>query len=100
MAGLLYLLARILFRAADVALLVGMLVAGRRDVLRPDADRHERRLRRVLHRRRVHVVRADLDWALAQPLGVLGRLPVVGVLLGLALASKWVALYAIGGIGS
>ena len=26
-------------------------------------------------------------------------LPVVGLLLGLALASKWVALYAIGGIG-
>ncbi len=35
--------------------------AGRRDVLRPVADRHERRVRRAVHHRRLHALRRDLD---------------------------------------
>ena len=46
--------------------------AGRRDVVRPVADRHERRLRRPLHRRRVHGVRRAVDGLVAGALGVLG----------------------------
>jgi hypothetical protein len=71
-AALLYLLARILFRRRLVAVLVG-LSSGRRDVLRPVPDRHERHLRRVLHRRRVHAVRRDLDRLVARPGGRLVR---------------------------
>ena len=37
------------------------------------ADRDERRLRRAVHRRRLHPVRAALDGPLAQSMGVLGR---------------------------
>ena len=46
--------------------------AGRRDVLRPVADRHERRLRRSVHRGRVHGVRRALDRLVAGQMGVLG----------------------------
>ena len=62
-------------------------------------DRHERRLRRPVHRRRLHALRRALDRAGgAARWRVLGRrCPSIGVLLGLALASKWVAAYAIGG---
>ena len=45
----------------------------RRDVLRPVPDRHERRLRRAVHRRRLHPVRGDLDGLVARPRGVLAR---------------------------
>ena len=75
-----------------------LFVARRRDALRPVADRHERRLRRAVHRRRLHALRGRSGRA-----GGGGRaafwlaMPVIGVLLGLALASKWVAAYAIGG---
>ena len=50
----------------------GALRAGRRDVLRPVADRHERRLRRPVHRRRLHRVRRALDGLVAGEMGVLG----------------------------
>ena len=43
--------------------------AGRRDVLRPVADRHERRVRRSLHHRGLHPVRRDLDRLVARPRG-------------------------------
>ena len=72
-AALLYLLARILFRRRLVAGLVGLFVVCRRDVLRPVADRHERRLRRAVHRRRLHRVRRRLDGLVARPRGVLAR---------------------------
>ena len=49
----------------------GALRAGRRDVLRPVADRDERRLRRAVHRRGVHPVRGDLDRLVARPAGLL-----------------------------
>ena len=70
-AALLYLLARILFRRRLVAVLVGLFVLARRDVLRPVADRHERRLRRAVHRRRLHGLRGDLDRLVARPRRVL-----------------------------
>ena len=44
---------------------------GRRHVLRPVADRDERRLRRPVHRRRLHAVRGALDRLVAWPAGVL-----------------------------
>ena len=48
----------------------------RRDALRPEPDRDERRLRRAVHRRRLHPVRPALDGPLAQSMGVLGRASV------------------------
>ena len=45
----------------------------RRDDVRPEPDRDERRLRRAVHRGRVHPVRAALAGPLARPLGVLDR---------------------------
>ena len=98
-AALLYLLARILFRRRLVAGTRRALRAGRRDVLRPVADRHERRLRRPVHHRRLHALRGDLDGLVAGPGRVLGRHSHrSALLLGLALASKWVAAYAIGAL--
>ena len=64
------------------------------------AGSHERRLRRLLHPRRVPAVRARSGSGLAAPLARSGSAcPSIGVLLGLALASKWVAAYAIGALG-
>ena len=91
-AACLYLLTRILFRRRLVAGLVGAVRPRRRDVLRPVADRHERRLRRPVHRRRLHAVRRDLDGLVARPGWRSGwRCRSSASLLGLALASKWVA---------
>ncbi len=50
----------------------GALRPRRRDVLRPVADRHERRLRRPVHRGRLHAVRRALDRLVAGEVGVLG----------------------------
>ena len=100
MAACLYLLARILFRRRLVAGLVGAFVAPRRDALRPVADRHERRLRRAVHHRRVHALRGLWTgwWRWRHRPRSGWRCPSIGVLLGLALASKWVAAYAIGAL--
>ena len=79
----LYLLARILFRRRLVAGLVARLRAARRDALRPVADRHERRLRRAVHRRRLHRLRRRLDGLVALALARPGwRCRAIGVLLG------------------
>ncbi len=51
---------------------------GRRHVLRPVADRHERRLRGPLHRRRVHAVRRALDRRLAQARAFWVAMPIIG----------------------
>ena len=67
--GCLYLLVRMLFRRRTVALLTAGARAGRRDVLRPVADRHERHVRGPLHRGRLHAVRAHLPGAVAEPVG-------------------------------
>ena len=44
----------------------------RRDVLRPVADRDERRLRGAVHRRRLHAVRRAVDRLVARSRGLLG----------------------------
>ena len=64
--------------------------AARRHALRPVADRHERRLRRPVHHRRVRDLRGRLDGlvALAASGAFWMAMPVIGVLLGLALASS------------
>ena len=66
MAACLYLLARILFERRSIAIAVGGLACRRRDVLRPVADRHERCLRRSVHRRRLYGVRGSLDRLVAR----------------------------------
>ena len=92
MAGLIFLLVRILFRRREIAVIAAILVLvdgmlfvqsriGMNDVYVG-----------LVHRRRLHPVRPALDGPLAQSLGVLGRAcRSIGVLLGLGLASKWVA---------
>ena len=47
--------------AGSIAGLVAAVRPRRRDVLRPVADRHERRLRRAVHRGRLHRLRRRLD---------------------------------------
>ncbi|MEA2538063.1 MAG: hypothetical protein QOF11_2297 [Chloroflexota bacterium] len=98
MAGLIFLLVRTLFRRRDVAVLAGILVLVDGMLF-------------VQSRIAMNDVYVGLfivaAYALFAPLWT-GRwrspwafwvvLPVVGVLLGLALASKWVALYAVAGI--
>ena len=64
-AAFIYLLARILFRRRIGRDRPRRVRRGRPDVLRPDADRDERCLRRVVHRRRHRPVRGDLDRRLA-----------------------------------
>ncbi|HZL32705.1 MAG TPA: phospholipid carrier-dependent glycosyltransferase, partial [Verrucomicrobiae bacterium] len=98
-ALLLYLLARILFKRRSIAVLVGILVAVDGMFF-------------VQSRIAMNDVYAGLFIVAAYTLFAavwtgwwrwrwawLVALPVVGVLLGLALASKWVGLYAIAGIG-
>jgi predicted membrane-bound dolichyl-phosphate-mannose-protein mannosyltransferase len=98
-ALLLYLLARILFKRRSIAVLAGVLVAVDGMFF-------------VQSRIAMNDVYAGLFIVAAYTLFAavwtgwwrwrwawLVALPVVGVLLGLALASKWVGLYAIAGIG-
>ncbi|MFH1474884.1 MAG: phospholipid carrier-dependent glycosyltransferase, partial [Chloroflexota bacterium] len=99
MAGLLYLLARILFRRRAVAVLAGLFVL---------ADGM------LFAQSRIAMNDAYVALFIAAAVTLFATiwtgawrwrgafwvvLPVVGLLLGLALAAKWVALYAIGGIG-
>ena len=97
--GVLFLLARVLFARREVGDPRRAVRPARRDVLRPEPDRDERRLhRRSSSSRRTCCSRgcgssadaARWFWAL---------MPAIGLLLGLALASKWVAAYAIGALG-
>jgi hypothetical protein len=98
-AGLLYLLARILFRRRAVAVVVGILCLadgmayvqsriGMNDVYVGFFIVAAYTLFAALWTRQV---RSRWAFWLA--------MPTIGVLLGLALASKWVGLYAIAGIG-
>ena len=98
-AALLYLLARILFRRRLVAGLGRALRPDRRHVLRPGPDRDERRLRRACSSSpptRSSPRSGPAGGGAAPRSG--SAIPIVGVLLGLALASKWVAAYAIGAL--
>ena len=98
MAGLLFLLARVLFRRRSIAVIAGLLVL---------ADGM------LFAQSRIAMNDAYVALFIVAALAVFAPiwtgawrwrgafwvgLPLVGLLLGLALASKWVGLYAIGGI--
>lgn len=72
--------------------------ARRGDAVRQLAHRHERRLHHVLRVSRADAVRGPLGRALQRAWQVIVGFIAIGLLLGLALSSKWVAAYAIGGL--
>ena len=97
-AALLYLLARVLFARRSVALIAavlvvaeGMLFANSRIGMNDVYVTSFIVLAALLF--------APLYLAPKRPWTALGIIVAVGLALGLALASKWVALYAIGGLG-
>jgi hypothetical protein len=99
MAGLLYLLARILFRRREVAIIVGVLA------LLDGMLFVQSRIAMNDAYVGVAILAAYVLFA-ALWMGVWRHraafwvvMPVIGLLLGLALASKWVAAYAIGALG-
>jgi hypothetical protein len=99
MAALMYLLARVLFRRRSVAVLAGIfaLLDGMLFV--------QSRIAMNDAYVGVFIMAAAVVFAALWTGGWSSRrafwlaMPLIGVLLGLALASKWVALYAIGGFG-
>jgi 4-amino-4-deoxy-L-arabinose transferase-like glycosyltransferase len=99
MAGLLFLLARILFRRRSVAILAGVfgLLDGMFFVQQRIAmnDSYAALFMVAAVTLFAAIWTGAWRWRGAFWVGM----PVVGVLLGLGLASKWVALYAIGAIG-
>ncbi|MBP1704667.1 MAG: glycosyl transferase, partial [Chloroflexi bacterium] len=98
-AALMYLLARVLFRRRSVAVLAGVFAAV--DGMLFVQSRIAMNDAYVA----VFIMAAAVVFAALWTGGWSSRrafwlaMPLVGVLLGLALASKWVALYAIGGFG-
>ena len=99
MAGLLYLLARILFRRREVAILVGIftLVDGMLFVQSRIGMNDAYVGLGIVAAYTLFAAVWTGDWKWRGAFWV--AMPLIGVCLGLALASKWVALYAIGGIG-
>jgi hypothetical protein len=99
MAGLLYLLTRILFRRRTVALLVGVLaIADGMFFVQSRIGMNDAYV--GLGIIAAYTIFAALwtgAWRWRGAFWV--AMPVIGVFLGLALASKWVALYAIGALG-
>jgi hypothetical protein len=99
MAGLLYLLTRILFRRRTVALLVGLLaIADGMFFVQSRIGMNDAYV--GLGIVGAYTIFAALwtgAWRWRGAFWV--AMPAMGVLLGLALASKWVALYAIGALG-
>src|SRR5207247_340579 len=97
MAGLLYLLTRVLFRRRSVAAIVALLT------LADGMFFVQSRIAMNDSYVGLFIIAAYLLFAVIWTNGWRGAfwvaMPVIGVLLGLALASKWVAAYAIGALG-
>ena len=99
MAGLLFLLARILFRRRSVAILAGVfgLLDGMFFVQQRIAMNDTYAALFIVAAVTVFAAIWTGAWKWRGAFWV--GMPFVGVLLGLGLASKWVALYAVGAIG-
>jgi len=99
MAGLLYLLTRILFRRRTVALFVGVLaIADGMFFVQSRIGMNDAYV--GLGIIGAYTIFAALWTGAWRRRGAFWlAMPAMGVLLGLALASKWVALYAIGALG-
>ena len=96
LVAIIYLFAATLFSRRRIAVLAALFVTFDAMSYVDEPDRDERHLRRGLHRRRVPGLLADL-------VGPMGRsawwaLPLSGVLIGLAAATKWVGWYALTGL--
>jgi Gpi18-like mannosyltransferase len=99
MAALLYVLTRILFKRREVAILVGVfvLVDGMLFVQSRIGMNDAYVGLGIVAAYTLFAAVWTGDWRWKGAFWV--AMPLIGVCLGLALASKWVALYAIGGIG-
>ena len=99
MAGLLYLLTRILFRRRSVALLVGaMAIADGMLFVQSRIGMNDAYVGLgIVAAYTLFAAIWTRAWRWRGAFWVV--MPIIGVFLGLALASKWVALYAIGALG-
>jgi hypothetical protein len=99
MAGFLFLLARILFRRRSIAVLAGLFVLADGMLFAQSRIAMNDAYVALFIVAAVTLFAAIWTGAWRWRGAFWVGLPVIGLLLGLALASKWVALYAIGGIG-